>query len=249
MKSPESSIEDKNFRFDLCQKYLDTMQKNGISSMEGSEAFTHLVLLMRSVNADVVDELFQKYKSKKVLKFLVDALASVKKENIFFKIVENLSKFKNKMFLENYLISLGYNSPTDFLVKDLNEYIGQIDNEDIQETAIYSLCKGRVHLENPKSGKTSLNYGEKETPLKVIYRGFLNLPFLIKMVAGQETADSLFSKIRGKSKSCRETSCQRKMLNCITAMNAEKRYWRNILVQAKQARKQISRELAMKALG
>ena len=57
------------------------------------------------------------------------------------------------MFLEDYLISLGYNSPTDFLVQDLNEYIGQIDNEDIQETAIYSLCKERVHLENLKSFK------------------------------------------------------------------------------------------------
>ena len=154
MKSvEESSIEDKNFEFDLCEKYLDTIQKNAISSMEGSEAFLHLVGLMKSVNPDLVDELFLKYKSKKVLKFLVDALASVKKENIFFKIVENLSKFKNKMFLEDYLISLGYNNPTEFLVQDLNEYIGQIDNEDIQETAIYSLCKERVHLENLKSFK------------------------------------------------------------------------------------------------
>ena len=151
MKSFESSIEDKNFEFDLCEKYLDTIQKNAISSMEGSEAFLNLVWLMKSVNPDVVDELFLKYKSKKVLKFLVDALATVTKENIFFKIVENLSKFKNKMFLEDYLISLGYNSPTDSLVQDLNEYIGQIDNEDIQETAIYSLCKERVHLENLKS--------------------------------------------------------------------------------------------------
>ena len=113
--------------------------------MEGSEAFVHLVLLLKTVNTDVVEELFLKYKSKKDFLFLVDALASVKKENIFFKIVENLSKLENKMFLENYLISLGYNSPKDFLVQDLNDYIGQTDNEDIQETAIYSLCKGRVH--------------------------------------------------------------------------------------------------------
>ena len=123
------------------------MQKNGIS-MEGSEAFVHLVLLLKDVNTDAVDELFLKYKSKKVLKFLVDALASVKKENMFFKIVENLSKLKNKMFLENYLLSLGFNSPKDFLIQDLNEYIGRADNEDVQETAIYSLCKGRGHLEN-----------------------------------------------------------------------------------------------------
>ena len=148
MKSFESSIEDKNFEFDLCEKYLDTIQKNAISSMEGSEAFLNLVCLMKSVNPDVVDELFLKYKSKKVLKFLVDALATVTKENIFFKIVENLSKLKNKKFLENYLISLGYNSPKDFLIQDLNEYIGQTDNEDVQETAIYSLCKEGFHFEN-----------------------------------------------------------------------------------------------------
>ena len=147
MKSHESLIEERKFEIDLCHKYLDTMQKNGIS-MEGSEAFVHLVLLLKDVNTDAVDELFLKYKSKKVFTFLVDALASVKKENIFFKIIENLSKLKNKMFLENYLISLGYNSPNDFLVQDLTEYIGQTDNEDIQETAIYSLCKGRVHFEN-----------------------------------------------------------------------------------------------------
>ena len=141
-----STIEDKIFEFDLCQKYLETVEKNGISSMEGTEAFVHLVLLLKSVNTDVVDELFLKYKSKKVFKFLVDALASVKKENIFFNTVEHLSKSKNKIFLENYLISLGYNSPEDFLVHDLNKYIGKIKNEDIQETAIYSLCKARVHL-------------------------------------------------------------------------------------------------------
>ena len=69
------------------------------------------------------------------------------------------------------------------------------------------------------------------------------------MVAGQEASVSLFSTIQGKSKSCSEASCQRKMLNCITAMNGEKRYWRNILTQAKLASKQSSRELAMKALG
>ena len=69
------------------------------------------------------------------------------------------------------------------------------------------------------------------------------------MVAGQEASVSLFSNIRGKSKSCREASCQRKMLNCITAMNGEGRYWRNILAQAKQARTQTVRELALKALG
>ena len=147
MKSHESLMEERKFEIDLCHKHLDTMQKNGIS-MEGSEAFVHLVLLLKDVNTDAVDELFLKYKSKKVFTFLVDALASVKKENIFFKIIENLSKLKNKMFLENYLISLGYNSPNDFLVQDLTEYIGQTDNEDIQETAIYSLCKGRAHLEN-----------------------------------------------------------------------------------------------------
>ena len=147
MKSVESSIEDKNFEFDRCQKYLAAMQKNGISSMEGSEAFLHLVLLLKTVNSPVVNELFLKYKSQKVFAFLVDALASVKKENMFFKIVENLSKLKNKKSLENYLISLGYiSSPKDFLIQDLNEYIGQTDNDDIQETAIYSLCKGRVHF-------------------------------------------------------------------------------------------------------
>ena len=145
MKSFESSIEENKFDFDLCEKYLDTMQQNGISSMEGSEAFVHLVLLLKTANIDVVEELFLKYESKKEFVFLVDALASVKKENVFVKIVENLSKLKNKMLLENYIISLGYNSPEDFLVQDLNEYIGQTDNEDIQETAIYSLCKGRVH--------------------------------------------------------------------------------------------------------
>ena len=151
MKSVESSIENKNFEFDRCQKYLSTIQKNGISSMEGSEAFLHLVPLLKTVNPAVVDELFLKYKSKKVFAFLVDALATVKKENIFSKIVENLSKLKNKMYLENYLISLGFSSsssPKDFLIQDLNEYIGQTDNDDIQETAIYSLCKGRVHFGN-----------------------------------------------------------------------------------------------------
>ena len=69
------------------------------------------------------------------------------------------------------------------------------------------------------------------------------------MVADQEDTFSLFSTIRGESKSCSEASCQRKMLNCISAMKAEKRYWRNILVQAKLAGKQSSRELALKALG
>jgi len=151
MKPFESSIEDKNFEFDLCQKYLNTMQNDGISSMEGSEAFVHLVLLLKTVNSPVVDELVLKYKSRKVFAFLVDALASVKKENIFFKIVENLSKLKNKIFLENYLLSLGYNSPKDFLIQDLNEYIGQTDNEDVQETAIYTLCKERVHLKNQEN--------------------------------------------------------------------------------------------------
>ena len=146
MNSLKSLIDDENFEFDLCQKHLDTMQTNGITSLEGSEAFVHLIVLLKTVNTDDVDELFLKYKSKKSFTFLVDALASVKKENIFFKIVENLSKLKNKMFLENYLISLGYNSPIDFLVQDLNKYISQTDNEDIQETAIYSLCKGRVQL-------------------------------------------------------------------------------------------------------
>ena len=71
----------------------------------------------------------------------------------------------------------------------------------------------------------------------------------LKMVTGLEVSVSLFSNIRGKSESCGGANCQRKMLNCITAMKAEKRYWRNILVQAKLAGKQSSRELALKALG
>ena len=71
----------------------------------------------------------------------------------------------------------------------------------------------------------------------------------LKMVSSQEVSVSLFSNIRGKSESCGGANCQRKMLNCITAMNGEGRYWRNILDQAKLARKQSSRELAVKALG
>ena len=59
MKPFESSTQDKNFEFDLCQKYLNTIQKNGISSMEGSEAFLHLVLLLKTVNSAVVDELLE----------------------------------------------------------------------------------------------------------------------------------------------------------------------------------------------
>ena len=51
MKSQESLIEERKFEIDLCHKHLDTMQKNGIS-MEGSEAFVHLVLLLKDVNID-----------------------------------------------------------------------------------------------------------------------------------------------------------------------------------------------------
>ena len=70
-----------------------------------------------------------------------------------------------------------------------------------------------------------------------------------KMLTGQEVSLSLLSNIRGKSEYCGGANCQRKMLNCIIAMNGEGRYWRNILDQAKLARKQSSRELAAKALG
>ena len=65
------------------------------------------------------------------------------------KVIENLSKFKNKKFLERFLTSLGYSSPNDILIQDLSDLIGKADNEEVRETASYSLCKLLTNTASP----------------------------------------------------------------------------------------------------
>ena len=96
---------------------------------------------MKTLSSDEVAELLLRYKTKEVLRFIVDALGSTKNRDISLKVIEHLSKFKNKKLLESFLTSLGYNLPNDFLLRDLEELISQTEEEDVKETALYSLCR------------------------------------------------------------------------------------------------------------
>lgn len=149
-------------------------------------------------------ELIDKYKTKKVLKYLVDALGSMRQKNMIKKAVERLSTFKNNKFLEMFLNSLGYISHSDLVIRDLEDFIAETEAEELRETASISLCK--------LMAATSLS-----PPLGLL--------------------------------SCSESSCLRKMINCLTAMRAEGRYLGNILSAVQQTERQQDREMAIRALG
>ena len=138
---PNSSEEEKEFKFEDVQENLVTIQRHGVTSIRGSEAFLSLVQVLGPAGPGEVGELIDKYKTKKVFKYLVDALGSMRKKNVINKVVERLSSFKNKKFLEMFLNSLGYISPSDLVIRVLEDFIAETEVEELRETASNSLCK------------------------------------------------------------------------------------------------------------
>ena len=82
---------------------LVKVQKEGPTSSDGSSAMTKLISNLEIIKLSTFETLLQKYKSKKVFKYFVEACSAVQNLEIFSNIVPFLSKLKQKTLLGNVM--------------------------------------------------------------------------------------------------------------------------------------------------
>ena len=121
-------------------KLLVAVQKSGATSVNGSIAFSKLCLALENTDRTSYEKMLAKYKTKKVLKYFVEASAATRSEHIFPAIVPFLSKLKNKSLLEKYFIHLSFSKSPSEIVRSLVQQMQSLD-QPLKETVIYTACK------------------------------------------------------------------------------------------------------------
>jgi len=197
------------------QSLLVQIQKSKAVSVEGSKAFLKLVSLAKSVTKDNAESVINKFKSKKVFKHLVDAAAGSSNLFLHKALYKTLAKQKNKALLERYLISLSFLNPEEEILSELAKDVENIPEKDnnVKETAIYTLCHLAGKLDNPK-----------------------------------ELVKEVFRLVRDSHPDCKSADCQKKMVNCVSAL-AKDEYTKQLVQQAKTSQDKQAKEMAVVALG
>ena len=69
-----------------------------------------------------------------------------------------------------------------------------------------------------------------------------------RMKDSEQMLKVVFSLVRGQGTDCKSVACQRKMVNCVTALGKDS-YTKQLLQQAKASQDKMAREMAIMALG
>ena len=135
----EDAVGEANAEMEV-YKLLVAVQKSGATSVNGSIAFSKLCLALENTDRTSYEKMLAKYKTKKVLKYFVEASAATRSEHIFPAIVPFLSKLKDKSLLEKYFIHLSFSKSPGEIVRSLVHQMQSLD-QPLKETVIYTACK------------------------------------------------------------------------------------------------------------